>query len=215
MHNHFLMPSLNRNELSHMIIPIEHCCGGSHLSADTHLPSCLLPSLYPLNPFTKVSLHNVDSGYGCPELRQLFSLCAALDAWLNLSVRNVAVLHERDGHQRCALVLAAYMLFSRQCDNATEALELYRRRRPGFTTQTPTYRRFLFHFDHLLQFGGELPNHAPLHLHKIVVHRDNIGVNGGSAGGRQGSGEQRYTLEVYHKEELLFSSAYSPAGASA
>lgn len=45
----------------------------------------------------QVALHNVDPGKGCPELRQLFPLVAALDAWLNLSVRNVAVLHEHNG----------------------------------------------------------------------------------------------------------------------
>eukprot|EP00037_Helgoeca_nana_P027578 m.316401 g.316401 ORF g.316401 m.316401 type:complete len:1146 (+) comp27545_c0_seq2:50-3487(+) len=155
----------------------------------------------------QVALHNVDPGKGCPELRQLFPLVAALDAWLNLSVRNVAVLHEHNGHARCALVLAAYLLFSRQCDNPDEALDLYRRRRPQFTALSATYRRFLLHFNQLLQFGGELPNHCPLKLHKLIVHRKAMASSPQWVNGNPGVGAStRFTLEVFQKDVLVFSS---------
>jgi len=169
---------------------------------------------YNFTPFKdQVVLHAVDStvefSVGCPELRQLFSLCAALDAWLTLSDRNVAILHEHNGHSRCALATAAYLLFSRQCDNPVEALAHFRKKRDGFTSLSPTYRRFLNHFDHLLQFGGELPNHAPLRLHKLIVHRDPSMV--GAASGLRPQEQTCYTLEVYLNNECVYSSDASDA----
>eukprot|EP00035_Acanthoeca_spectabilis_P014758 m.286681 g.286681 ORF g.286681 m.286681 type:complete len:1197 (-) comp16214_c0_seq4:10886-14476(-) len=163
---------------------------------------------YNFNPLHgQVSLHSVVSVKGCPDLRQLFAVCGALDAWLSLSIRNVAVLHEHTGHSLCALVLGAYMLFTRQCDNPDEALEWYRRKRPGFSALSPTTRRFLFHFDHLLQFGGELPNRGGMTLRKLIIHRAHeTSADTAAAAANPADTTPHFTLEIYQSNELVYSS---------
>lgn len=109
----------------------------------------------------QVSLHHISTAQGCPILRQLFTFCAALDAWISVSVKNVAFIHCKSGLLRSALALCTYLLYTKHCDSPHDALEIFTRARIRARDDidldswfSPTYGRYLRYFANILFFSA-------------------------------------------------------------
>ena len=113
-----------------------------------------------------------------PTLDLLFRICYAIQFWLDLDPRNVAVLHCTTGRLRTGLVVACYLVYSGEEDNGFDALRFFFSRRlrdaefklEDLTTKLlPSYKEALRHFHDVIALQG-LPNPHPLFLSAIIIN---------------------------------------------
>ena len=113
-----------------------------------------------------------------PTLDLLFRICYAIQFWLDLDPRNVAVLHCTTGRLRTGLVVACYLVYSGEEDNGFDALRFFFSRRlrdaefqlEDMTTKLlPSYKEALRHFHDVIALQG-LPNPHPLFLSAIIIN---------------------------------------------
>ncbi|CAH0475261.1 unnamed protein product [Peronospora belbahrii] len=114
-----------------------------------------------------------------PPLDLIFRICYALDAWLSLDVKNIALIHCRTGKTRSAVVVACYLLYARLATDPIDAFaEFYRKRwdQNSLTSQAlrnktpPSIQRFLASF-YQLRTTHKPQNDKPLLLKAIIFRQ--------------------------------------------
>lgn len=124
--------------------------------------------------------HNV------PSLKEAIRFAKDVKEWMSADPNNVISVHCKGGKGRTGTMICIWLLESRQCANAKEALAKFGNRRTDYNkgksfqgVQTPTQARFVGYFDIITnKLGGLIPAVRTLKLKKVTIHSIN-GVGNG------------------------------------
>lgn len=116
--------------------------------------------------------HNV------PSLKEAIRFAKDVKEWMSADPNNVIAVHCKGGKGRTGTMISIWLLESRQCANAKEALEKFGDRRTDWNkgnsfqgVQTPTQARFVGYFDIVTnKLGGMIPSIRTLKLAKVTIH---------------------------------------------
>lgn len=124
--------------------------------------------------------HNV------PSLKEAIRFAKDVREWMSADPKNVIAVHCKGGKGRTGTMICIWLLESRQCTTAKEALSKFGNRRTDWNkgnsfqgVQTPTQARFVEYFSIITnKLGGLLPSVRTLKLKKVTIHSIN-GVGNG------------------------------------
>ncbi|RQM13160.1 hypothetical protein DD237_007334 [Peronospora effusa] len=114
-----------------------------------------------------------------PPLDLMFRICYALDAWLSIDSKNIALVNCQTGKTRSGVVVACYLLFARLAEDPVDALVEFYRKRWDIKSLTPhalkkrtppSIQRFLASFHELLT-THKPRNDKPLLLKAIIFRQ--------------------------------------------
>ncbi|ODN03960.1 Phosphatidylinositol 3,4,5-trisphosphate 3-phosphatase and dual-specificity protein phosphatase PTEN [Orchesella cincta] len=92
-----------------------------------------------------------------PQMGSIPALCQDVHEWLSRDPKNVAAVHCKAGKGRTGLMICCYLLHSRQCQTAKDALEYYATKRThdrkGVTI--PSQQRYVGYYEYLLRTSSE------------------------------------------------------------
>jgi len=109
-------------------------------------------------------------GYPSPPLGTLFSILTSMHSWLAASSENVVVVHCYNGKGRTALILAAYLLWTKAFSTPKNAIAHVAdcRRIPMSRLVVPSQQRYLGYF-FTVGKGEEKMNKKPLRLTSLTT----------------------------------------------
>lgn len=90
-----------------------------------------------------------------PPLEIVARFCKSIDEYLRKDSRNVVGIHCKAGKGRTGTLICAYLLHTKACHSAVEALAFFGERRThnGKGVTIPSQRRFVYYFEHLVKTG--------------------------------------------------------------
>eukprot|EP01120_Amphizonella_sp_Union-15-10_P014746 TRINITY_DN7271_c0_g1_i1.p1 TRINITY_DN7271_c0_g1~~TRINITY_DN7271_c0_g1_i1.p1 ORF type:complete len:521 (-),score=93.38 TRINITY_DN7271_c0_g1_i1:100-1662(-) len=94
-----------------------------------------------------------------PPLKLIVECCNDIQNWLALHPQNVAGINCKAGKGRTGLIICCYLLHSKLCKSANEALELYGRKRTkdGKGVTIASQQRYIGYYEKILQLGSIPP----------------------------------------------------------
>mmetsp|Transcript_5341 Transcript_5341/g.4922 ORF Transcript_5341/g.4922 Transcript_5341/m.4922 type:complete len:192 (+) Transcript_5341:786-1361(+) len=133
----------------------------------------------------------------------IFAFCLDLDIFLNKDLKNVAAIHCKAGKGRTGVMICCYLIFSRFCNTALDAMKYYAmirtKNKKGITI--PSQIRYVHYFEHFLELRKKafpkILNKMPRVVCKILKIRM-ITIPKISQGGF------KPTLKIYCKNVLLY-----------
>ncbi|XP_014207037.1 phosphatidylinositol 3,4,5-trisphosphate 3-phosphatase and dual-specificity protein phosphatase PTEN isoform X2 [Copidosoma floridanum] len=131
-----------------------------------------------------------------PSMEMIKPFCEDVHKWLMENEKNVAAVHCKAGKGRTGVMVSCYLLHSKQCETATEALNFYGTKRTtdrkGVTI--PSQRRYVNYYATLVQDGL---NYQPVTLILREIKLDPVPIlNGG----------QGYRFVIFEAKKKIFSS---------
>ncbi|RWS28836.1 phosphatidylinositol 3:4:5-trisphosphate 3-phosphatase and dual-specificity protein phosphatase PTEN-like isoform X2 [Leptotrombidium deliense] len=106
-----------------------------------------------------------------PRLTEIKAFCEDVTQWLSKNNENVAAIHCKAGKGRTGVMITAYLLHSRRCPSAKDALEFYGKKRTydekGVTI--PSQRRYVEYYGQLVNSGFKYQS-TTLLLKSICFH---------------------------------------------
>ncbi|XP_034035278.1 tensin-3 [Thalassophryne amazonica] len=142
-----------------------------------HGHNCMLINLSEKsNALTQMKPKVLDMGWVdllAPDLDQIFSVCTAMEKWLQTHPKHVVVLHCRGGKSRTGVLVASYIHFTSTSDSAELSLDRFAMRR--FYTDhlsavmTPSQRRYVWMLGSMLMGDLQMCS-SPCFLLCVVLH---------------------------------------------
>ncbi|XP_065889598.1 uncharacterized protein [Dysidea avara] len=111
--------------------------------------------------------------HSAPPLMLIEAFCIDVVAWLKLDERNVAVVHCKAGKGRSGCMIAAYLLYSKSCETAEEAMKFFGEMRThnGKGVTIPSQRRYVQYVEKVLSSPDLSFSSKSLRLlSKVVMH---------------------------------------------
>jgi len=131
---------------------------------------------YPIDKFHGRVLRCSIDDHNVPPLHLLLSLCLEMKKWMDGGPKRVLVIHCKGGKGRSGSVICAWLLFSRACTDANQALTLFGHMRTDPTkvgriqgVETASQRRYVNYFSSVVEKGGRLPSLVYCEVMRIVV----------------------------------------------
>ncbi|KAJ8679764.1 hypothetical protein QAD02_015551 [Eretmocerus hayati] len=151
---------------------------------------------YDCKKFKERVAHYAFDDHNPPSMEIVKPFCEDVHSWLTENHRNVAVVHCKAGKGRTGVMICCYLLHSKQCSSASEALNLYGTQRTtdrkGVTI--PSQRRYVNYYSTLVRDGL---NYQPVTLILREIRLDPIpSLNGG----------QGYLFVISEANKKIFSS---------
>eukprot|EP01138_Halocafeteria_seosinensis_P015495 gb/GECG01015813.1/.p1 GENE.gb/GECG01015813.1/~~gb/GECG01015813.1/.p1 ORF type:complete len:794 (+),score=96.57 gb/GECG01015813.1/:1-2382(+) len=121
---------------------------------------------YPKSEFNYCVQRYPFDDHNAPPLEMLLKFCQSVRKWLSQDSYNVAAVHCKAGKGRTGMMIAAYLLFSGECNSAREALAYFGSYRTlndsGVTI--PSQKRYVYYFERMLQTiqDASLPKQMPV-----------------------------------------------------
>lgn len=131
----------------------------------------------------KIDDHNV------PSLKEAIRFAKNVKEWMSADPQNIIAVHCKGGKGRTGTMICIWLLESRECSNAQEALLRFGDRRTNWDkgktfqgVETPSQSRFVGYYDIITnQLGGLLPSIKTMYLKKVIIHSiKGIGNSDGS-----------------------------------
>ncbi|XP_068174786.1 si:ch211-191a24.3 isoform X2 [Antennarius striatus] len=142
-----------------------------------HAHNCMLINVSQRSDaLSGMNLEVLDTGWLdllAPNLNQIFSVCTAMENWLEVHPKHVLVLHCRGGKGRLGVLVASYIHFSNMSASADLSLDRFAMRK--FYTDklsplmTPSQKRYVWTLGSMLK-GGLRMSPSPSFLLCIVLH---------------------------------------------
>jgi len=108
-----------------------------------------------------------------PPLSLMRPFCISVDKWLSQDPENVAVIHCKAGKGRTGCLTAAYLIHSKICKTASEAIQLFGEKRTsdGKGITIPSQIRYVYYYEKCLlenKFPIGINDYSPMYLKKIT-----------------------------------------------
>lgn len=89
-----------------------------------------------------------------PPFEMIFACCSDIHRFLLADKQNVVAIHCKAGKGRTGVIICCYLIFSRYCKSAYEALVFYGkiRTRDGKGVTIPSQIRYVYYFDHFMKW---------------------------------------------------------------
>lgn len=108
---------------------------------------------YDLGSFDRVSADFTFDDHNPPKFTMIYDFCQDVDQFLSKSKHNVVAIHCKAGKGRTGVMICCYLVYSRYCRSAHEALvyygEIRTKDRKGVTI--PSQIRYVYYFEHFLR----------------------------------------------------------------
>ncbi|CAJ1059406.1 tensin-3 isoform X1 [Xyrichtys novacula] len=129
------------------------------------------------NSLTQMNHKILDTGWVdllAPGLDQIFSVCTAMESWLQTHQKHVLVLHCRGGKGLLGVLVASYIYFSNMSSSADLSLDHFAMKRfyndKLSSVMTPSQKRYVWMLGSMLKRGLRMYP-SPSFLLCVVLHR--------------------------------------------